>query len=235
MKVEGNERGTRMNWKSLCLVMVLTGAFSQIPAIAADLPHYDRAALVNGVLITRADFHTELSRLERLRAAGDKVPDPVETARLKKEALENLINRELLFQEASREGIRAPGAEVDEEINGLKKQFAQDSEYLSTLGEMGLSEASIRDQITRGMTINKFIDDRFGKKVMISDADIEYYYDGHREEFKAAGQKPAAFAPLSEAREMIRRKIRQERVERELSPYVKQLRNRAKVEVLLDE
>ena len=225
-----------MNWKLICISGALLCAVNQSQAIAtADVPSSGRAALVNGVLISRADFLTELKRIERLRGVDIKAPDPVETARLKKESMENLITRELLYQEAGKQGIKVTDAEVGKEVGGLKKQFANDSEFGTTLGQMGLSEESVKAQIGRGMTIRRFIDDRFGKKVKVSDADVDYYYADHQDEFRAAGGQQPVFQPLSEVRDRIRQKIREERINRELSPYVRRLRETAKVEILLDE
>ena len=224
-----------MNWKTTFLVSLLLGALSQMPVFAADAPVRDRAALVNGAAITAAEFHTELNRLERQRGTGKNSPDPSEMARLKKEALESLITREILYQEALREGIKVPGAAVDAELNGLKKQFATGSEFTATLTSMGLSEASVRAQVEKGMAARRLIDEKFGKKVKVSDAEVGYYYEDHQDEFKVPVGKPATFTPLSEVREKIRLKIKQDRVDRELNPYLKRLREQAKVEIMLDE
>ena len=224
-----------MNWKTTFLVSLLLGALSQMPVFAADAPVRDKAALVNGAPITAAEFHTELSRLERQRGTGKKSLDASEMARLKKEALESLITREILYQESVREGIKVPGAAVDAELNGLKKQFDTGPEFETTLAGMGLTEASVRAQVEKGMAVHRLIDENFGKKVKVSDTEVGYYYEDHQDEFKAPAGKTAVFSPLSEVREKIRLKIKQDRVDRELTPYLRRMREQAKVEILLNE
>src|ERR1035437_8140602 len=119
-----------MNWKLLLLSCALICAVSQAPAFAAALsPSHDKAAQVNGAVITSADFHDELRRVERLRGANNNSADPAESARNGKQALENLIVRELLYQEAGKRGTKVQAKVVDEELGKLKKQFSNEAEF----------------------------------------------------------------------------------------------------------
>ena len=153
---------------------------SLAPAFAVTDPGLGKAALVNGVVITSEDFHEELRRIERLGGASNKSADPAESARNRKQSLENLIARELLYQEAGKRGIKVPAKAVDEEVEKLKKQFAGEAEFNTTLGKMGLSEPALRAQIERGMAVQQFIDDEFAKKVRVSEDEIGSYYENHR-------------------------------------------------------
>jgi len=219
----------------LGLICTILGVFTHAHSFAlADLSH-GKAALVNGAVITSDNFHNELRRIERLKGAAPKSLDRADSASAKKQALENLIASELLYQEAGKRGIKVPEKVVTEEIGKLKKQFSKEADFNATLKSMGLSESAIRVQVEKGMAIRKFIDANFADKVKVTDEDIAFYYDDHRDEFKAAGRQRVEFIPLNEAREKIRGKIRQERVEKALSPYLKNLRETAKVEILLDE
>jgi len=216
-----------MNWKSISLFIAVMCAVSQTPAIAASgRLYHGKAAMVNGAVITGADFFDELRRVERLQGAGKKGADPAEYARNRKQAMENLISRELLFQEAGKRGVKAPEKAVAEEIGRLKKQFSTEDEFKTTLGKMGLSEAAVSAQVERGMVVQRFIDEEFGKKVIVSEDDIASYYESHRADMKE---------PLAEAGEKIRRFIRREEAARRLTPYLKRLRETAKVELLLEE
>jgi hypothetical protein len=215
-----------MNWKMISMCAAFLGAVSLEPAFAAaDLPH-GKAALVNGAVITSDDFQNELRRVERLRGAAKKSPDQSESARGKKLALENLIARELLYQEAGKRGIRVPEKVVNEEVGKLKKQFAKEADFNATLKRMGLSEPAFRGQIERGMAVQRFIDDEFGKKVRVSENEIDSYYESHRDDLKE---------PLASAREKIRQILRKEEAAKKLTPYLKRLRETAKVEILLNQ
>jgi len=213
--------------KSIFLITMLLFVFGYATAFAAvdDLSH-GKAALVNGAVITSADFHDELRRVERLRGANKKSPDPAESARNKKQALEKLITRELLYQEAGKRGIKVPEKVVNEEMDKLKKQFSKEAEFNTTLGKMGLSEPAVRAQIERGMAVQLFIDDEFTKKVRVSEDEIGSYYERHRDDLKE---------PLASAREKIRQVLQREEASKKLTPYLKRLREKAVVEILLEE
>ena len=214
-----------MNWRWIPFYGAIMLAMSQAPAFAAaDLVH-GNAALVNGAVITVADFHDELRRVERLRG-GKKSADPAESARNKKQSMENLISRELLYQEAGKHGIKVPAKAVDAEVEKLKKQFSKENEFNTTLGKMGLSEPAVRDQIERGMAIQLFIDDEFAKKARVSEEEIASYYESHQDALKG---------PLASVREEILHILQNEKGAKRLAPYLKQLREKAVVELLLDE
>jgi hypothetical protein len=214
-----------MNWRLIPLYGAIMCAMSQAPAFAAaDLAH-GNAALVNGAVITSADFHDELRRVERLRG-GKKSADPAESARDKKQSLENLIARELLYQEAGKRGIKVPAKVVTEEVDKLKKQFSKEAEFNTTLGKMGLSEPAIGAQVERGMAIQQFIDDEFAKKARVSEEEIGSYYESHRDVLKE---------PLASSREKILHILQNEKAAKKLTLYLKQLREKAAVEILLNE
>jgi peptidyl-prolyl cis-trans isomerase C len=210
----------------ICLLGAFCVVFSYAQAFAVtDLTH-EKAALVNGMVITSADFYNELHRVERLHGVNKKSPDPAESARNKKQVLENLISRELLYQEAVKRGIKVPERIVSEEVVKLKKQFPKEAEYNNTLGKMGLSEPAIRTQIERGMAVQQFIDNEFSKKVHVSEDEIGSYYNSHRDDLKV---------PLASVREKIRQILEREKAAETLAPYLKRLREAAKVEILLNE
>jgi peptidyl-prolyl cis-trans isomerase C len=210
----------------ICLFGALLGAHTYAQAFAAADLSYGKAALVNGAVITGENFRNELKRIERLRGSTKKSPDPAESARDRKQSLENLIARELLYQEAGKKGIKVPPKVVNEEVDKLKKQFSREAEFNTTLGEMGLSEPAIRAQIERGMAVQQFIDDEFTKKVRVTEDEIGSYYESHRDVLKE---------PLASAREKIRQILQREEAARKVTLYLKRLREKAVVEILLEE
>jgi peptidyl-prolyl cis-trans isomerase C len=211
----------------ICLFGAFLGVLVHAQAFAAggDLSH-GKAVLVNGKVITNDDFYNEFRRVERQLGVNKKSPDLTEAARIKKQALENLIVRELLYQEAGKRGIKIPEKVVDAEVGKLKKKFSKEAEYNDTLGKMGLSDPAVRVQVERGMAVQQFIDDAFARKVRISEDEIGSYYESHRDDLKK---------PLTSARGEIKLILQREEAAKKLTPYLKQLREKAVVEILLEE
>jgi peptidyl-prolyl cis-trans isomerase C len=155
-------------------------------------PSEDRVAAVDGSVITQEDFNREMSRVKQgLLNMGKPLIDS-QLSELKKEVLEQLINRELLYQESQRKGIRVREVEVDEELKVLKKGFDSDAEFKSALKEANLSEFEVKSQIKRGLAIDEFITGHFVEKVTISDEEVRAYYESHPESFKQPEQVRAS-------------------------------------------
>jgi len=176
--------------------MLLTQA-KQIPALAALFcalsfapeaafgadSSQGKAALVNGSAISSEDFYDELKRVERLRAR-EKRADQAERALTRKQVLEKLIVRELLYQEAGKRGIRVPEAAVAGELAELRKQLPGENALPDTLERMGLSEQGLRAKLERSMAVAKLIDAVSAQKGAVSEAELARYYREHPDQFQ---------------------------------------------------
>ncbi|MGB4600746.1 MAG: peptidylprolyl isomerase [Trichlorobacter sp.] len=104
-------------------------------------------ATVNGVDITSADFDREVKALpEYIRGMAD-------TPQGKKELLDTLVMRELILQQAAKEGLDK-GRDIEEKLAELKKRIVVDS-YLKKKVE---TDAKISDD-----DLKKFYDQNLGK------------------------------------------------------------------------
>jgi len=155
-------------------------------------PSKDTVAVVNGVEISRADFDAVISRA-RQQFAG--MGQPISGARLseiKKDVLENLIGRELLYQTSQKHGIKVDEAAINNQLAMLKKRFPSEAEFNKVLSKNNLSEAAIRSQLERNMAIKEFIDKQFVQKVTISDKESKAYYESNPDYFKQPEQVQAS-------------------------------------------
>jgi peptidyl-prolyl cis-trans isomerase C len=152
----------------------------------------DRVALVGGTVITQDDFDREMNQVKQgLQNMGKPLIDS-QLSEIKKEVLEKLINRELLYQESQREGIKVMEEEVDEELKALKKRFPSEAEFETALKEANLSEVEVKFQIERGLAIDEFITGHFVEKVTISNDELRAFYESHPESFKQPEQVRAS-------------------------------------------
>ena len=157
-------------------------------AFAADAPPAGTAALVNGAVITTAQYRGELARVLRLRKKMEHDLDPSTRAATKKEALETLIGRELLYQESQRSGIKIKDSEVDAEIASLRKQFPSENDFNNSLGKMELSTEAVKTQIRHGMAIQALTDSRFAARLVMTEKELFNYYEIHQDSFALPAQ-----------------------------------------------
>jgi parvulin-like peptidyl-prolyl isomerase len=152
--------------------------------VAADGPPASAvAATVNGVAITSSEVRGELARILRLRKKSEQELDQAALNTLKKEALDALIGRELLYQESQRQGIRVLDADVDAELSKLRGQFPREEDFNASLGKLELSREAVVRQIKSGMAIQALLESRSGSTAPVKESDVRGYYDAHQGDY----------------------------------------------------
>jgi peptidyl-prolyl cis-trans isomerase C len=150
------------------------------------------AAVVNGVIISQDEYTKELDfHLQRASKQGVQISDE-QMAKLKDNILEGLIEREVLYQESQKAGIKVDGKSIDEQLVLIKKRFATEEEFKNTLAMMKQSEEDIKGQIKKGLAIKELIDTRITQKIVITDEESKTFYDSHPELFKQPEQVKAS-------------------------------------------
>jgi len=147
-------------------------------------PSGGEVAVVNGSSITQEDLDDEMSRVRRMFLAKGTPLKESQLSEIRKEVLESLINRELLYQESQKKGIEVDEAAVDGQLSTLKKRFSSEAEFKKALSEINLSEAAVRSQIRREMAVQQLIKDQFAGDVAISDKESKTYYASHPDLFR---------------------------------------------------
>ena len=151
-----------------------------------------KAAEINGTVITKEQFEKELKiHLDRISSQGQQLSD-TQIASLKRDILEGLIERELLYQASQKAGIKIDDQEVNQQLADIKKRFPSEADFNTALGKMNLTEDEVKSQISRGLAIRKLIDQQIISKIVITDAETKAYYDGNLQKFKQPEQVKAS-------------------------------------------
>jgi peptidyl-prolyl cis-trans isomerase C len=186
-----------MKFVKLNRFLRITAVFALIlvflPAMAEEKKSSkEKLAVVNGVVITQDQFSKELNvHLERVSRQGRQISDD-QLGSLKKEILEGLIEREVLYQETQKEGIKVSDQKVDDQLAAIKKRFPDEKEYKIALEKMNLTENEIKEQIARGLAIRELIDQRIAAKIVVTDEESKAYYDGNPQIFNQPEQVKAS-------------------------------------------
>jgi len=148
--------------------------------------------VVNGTVINQAEFDSEMNRvLERLQRTG-RFPNDLKRSQIKKQVLENLIARELLYQESQKKGVKVDQKEIEAQLTALKGRFPSEVEFKKALSTMNLTEAELRFQFERDLAIRKLLDDQIGGKSVVSEKESRAHYDSNLESFKKSEQVRAS-------------------------------------------
>ena len=155
-----------------------------LPTMASDQkPSGEKVAVVNGVVISRIQYDKELDvHRERISRQGKQISDD-QMAELKKDILEGLIEREVLYQESQKAGIKIADQKVNDQLAAIKKRFPNEEEFKKALASMDLTEEEVRAQIQRGLAIRELIDQKVANKIAITDEETNAYYTGNPQLF----------------------------------------------------
>ena len=174
------------------VVMIFILGFS-LPSSAGEKPvPEDKVATVDGSVITRGDLNREMNNMQRQLEKQGRQLDDSQIAEMKNETLENLINRELLYQEGKKTGIEIESQAVEKEFGNLKKQFSSEEEFRKALTEIHLSETAMKNELKKRLTIQQFIEDKVVKKIVVSEKETKTYYDENPAFFKKPEQVRAS-------------------------------------------
>jgi hypothetical protein len=143
----------------------------------------------------------------------------------KKKAASRLIDQELIREQVRTGGYPvAPESEADALIAQLRKErFPNDAQFRQALAKAGVTLAELKDRLLWQMTVLKFIDARFRPAVVVSDEEVQRYYNAHRAEMKGT---------LDQERQTIVDQLSGERVNTLLNSWLKDQRQQTQIEYL---
>jgi peptidyl-prolyl cis-trans isomerase C len=120
-------------------------------------------------------FYTEYrnSKGVSVGARGDQLPL---LSRYREEAMELLIDQELVAQAAERAGIQADPAEVDANLAKMREVFPTELNYASRLETEGFTPESYRAHLERMAAATHYLDNIRNAAPEVTDEMLEAYY-----------------------------------------------------------
>ncbi|MCA1624758.1 MAG: SurA N-terminal domain-containing protein [Acidobacteria bacterium] len=142
----------------------------------------ESAATVNGKTIKLE----EVERLIKQQGKGQEAKlSPLELAAARLQVLDGLIQQEVLFQKAEKEGTVPSDDEVTAEFNKQKTASGKSADQIEKeMKESGQTDASAREGIKKGLGIQRLIDKITGKIEPPKDNEIESFFKSNPESFR---------------------------------------------------
>ena len=142
-------------------------------------------ARVNGVMISQFQLESGVEALLKPYAdVKGKVRLPQEQQyAARKAVLENLIMRELLYQEACRRGIKATDEEIEKVMALAVEEAGSERTFKAMMVMTGSSPEEYRSQMMKDLAVNKMAASVVeGKKKPVTAEEARTYYDEHTAE-----------------------------------------------------
>ncbi|HEX5707198.1 MAG TPA: SurA N-terminal domain-containing protein [Pyrinomonadaceae bacterium] len=110
---------------------------------------------------------------------------PIQQATARIQALDSLIQQEVLFQRADKEKLLPSDDEVTQEIGARKRQGGMTEEdYQRMLQQSGQTEPQLREVLRKEIAIRKLLDKTVGK-ITIKDNEVTEFFNNNKERFVA--------------------------------------------------
>jgi peptidyl-prolyl cis-trans isomerase SurA len=160
---------TRNQGSAIWIFGMLLLAWS-LPLMAAEL---DRVvAVVNDGVVLRSELDNQIREI-RARAAGQAngrlPPDDV----LERQVLEQMIQKEIQIQLATRTGIKVSDDAVNQAIAGIaRRNNMRLEDFIAAVEAQGLSYQALREDIRDDISIDQLRQREIARKIVVTDREI---------------------------------------------------------------
>jgi foldase protein PrsA len=209
------------NYREERVVVIRRGVFYAVAAVAilviavlAGLNVYQSVkgepavATVNGTKITRSAYDKQIARLT----------DPSSGAAIASSTLDQMINTQLLEQDAAKQKITASPDEIDAELAKQKAGFSSDSDYKNALQGAHLTETQFREQLKDQVLIQKLV----LNKVTVSDDAVQQEYNQNKDTTYQG-------KTLDDVKDQIKTNLLQQQQQTAEQTYFDNLQSKAKI------
>jgi len=140
--------------------------------------HPGIAAQVNGVEISNERFNAFYQEYRRpyginVAGRGDHLD---KLTRLRREAMDLMVEQELIRQAAEQQGIEVSSEEINAALAEVSEPFKTPEEFNRRIESEGFTEDSYREHVARMIAAAKYLDGVRAGVATVSDEELETYY-----------------------------------------------------------
>jgi peptidyl-prolyl cis-trans isomerase SurA len=165
--------------KPLILSALLAGLLVTASCGSDSSASANVVARVNGKDITTTQLEKQVQ--VSLNGAGQP-PSAEEQEDLKLQVLTQMINNEILLEQAAAANLNATDAEVDVKFNELKSQGTEE-QFKEMLKNQKMTVDDIRSELRKNITIDKLVNKEITSKISVTDGEIKAFYDKNKDSF----------------------------------------------------
>ncbi|MEO6908094.1 MAG: peptidylprolyl isomerase [Abditibacteriaceae bacterium] len=161
---------------------------STAPASAAipwkDLPDTAAAAEVNGVKIPMKDINNAIVAIKKREPilADGSAAATAELTKFRQGMLHDLIDFELLLQEAKRLNVKPDPKDVNAELWQIKGKFPSSDAFSQWLKATNQTEDELLQSTADNMTVEK-LGNQLSVDATVNDTDLQKFYDDNKSRF----------------------------------------------------
>jgi peptidyl-prolyl cis-trans isomerase C len=143
-------------------------------------------ARVNGREISAKSVQLLLFQLKEHHVHRGKKWTPELERSARDEALHQLVNRELLYEESTRRGLLPPTEKVEGQIDELARQAGGLEELKNLLTRRQMDLDAVREGIRRDMAVDTLLDQELKAAAVVGELEAKTFYADNRQTFQLA-------------------------------------------------
>ncbi|MEA3464585.1 MAG: peptidylprolyl isomerase [Thermodesulfobacteriota bacterium] len=148
---------------------------------------------VNGNPISQFDFLNAIQSysMEMFRKTADNLSDE-EREQVQEVAVERIIARELIFQQALAEGVVASDDQIKEETVKVMANFPSPEEFYATLEKVGVDKDCYYRMIRQDLSVNMMTEKKALNDSEPDDEEIKAFFEDNQEKMRKPAQVRAS-------------------------------------------
>jgi parvulin-like peptidyl-prolyl isomerase len=195
---------------------------------AQQIDEKKTVAIVNDKEILGSDYNSALASAQGQMQQMGQDPTSKEAAeQVKKQTIDSLVGQTLLLQEADKKSYKVSEADINKQLDEIKKQFKTEKEFEAALKKSGIDMKTLETQIADEIKLKKYVEKEFPASE-ITDEEIQKTYDQYAEQGKTTGQE---VPKLEEVKTQIEQSLQQQKQQEKLVQQVEKLKKNAKIEI----
>ncbi|NDL57133.1 SurA N-terminal domain-containing protein [Phytoactinopolyspora mesophila] len=195
----------------------------------------DIVATVNGQDILKEEFVTTYeAQFEQMAMQSQMSGEPVDEEQLKEQTAENMINSELLNQEAENRGVEVSESDLDETLEELATENGLGSadEFMAALNEQGMEEEEIMSQLETQVRLDSLITEEAGD-IEPTEEELQELYDQAEAQQEELGEEGSELPPFDEVKPQLEEQAKADKESEVVQALIGDLRENADVTVNL--
>jgi peptidyl-prolyl cis-trans isomerase SurA len=195
----------------------------------------DVVAEVNGEEVTKDEFvpiyEAAFAQAASQAQMGGEAPDEEQ---LRKQTADDLVDTELLAQEAEARGLEVSDDDVDAELTDLAEQNGMKSadELLEAVEQQGVTAEQARDQVETQVLVEQLVADENGP-IEPTDKELRKLYAQAKQQQAQAGEQAQKIPPFAQVRGQLAEQATNQEIGKVATALVEDLRADADITINL--
>ncbi len=229
--------------KRIRLILIVALVTFSMAACATDNNDSanDVVATVNGVDIGIDVFEDIVKQLSSQYAqqgldiegeGGEAILQQIE-----QEAINSLVQQEVILQEAKNKGFDVSDEEVVEELENIKQQYPAEEDFETALQENDLTENKLKAMITDQMQVMNYINSLQSEvKVTVSEDEVKEIYEQYKTQMEAqmeGSENIQEMPAFEDIKDMLENELKQRKEQEQVGQMIEKLVEESEIEIYL--